>query len=97
MSAMVEELSIMNNESNKKHEAYLKVRERANQYHKKAQEMRQKIMAMKREKTAPEREAREEIKRSNIETRKYFENKDVLEKHKDDDLDRLKKGKKIEL
>jgi len=97
MSAMVEELSIMNNESDKKHEGYLKVRERADHYHKKAQEMRQKIITMKREKTAPEREARAEIKKSNIETQKYFEDKKVIEKHKDEDLDKLKKGRKIEL
>ena len=97
MSALVEELSMMNNESDKKHQAFLKVRQRADHYHQKAQEMRQKIMAIKREKRADEREAKKEVRAHSREVQKYFEDKEALTKHKDDELDKLKKGKKIEL
>jgi phosphoserine phosphatase len=97
IKGLIDELTSMHNESNKKHELHLKLRARADEYHLKAQEMRTKVIAMKREKNADEHEGRQVIKQSNAETRQFFSNKSTEEKIKDDALEKLKKGGKIEL
>ena len=97
MKSLIDELSAMHNESNKKHELHLKLRARADEYHQKAQDMRTKVIAMKREKNADEHEGRLVVKQSNAETRQFFSNKNSEEKIKDDALEKLKKGGKIEL
>ena len=97
MKGLIDELSAMHNESNKKHELHLKLRARADEFHQKAQEMRTKVIAMKREKNADEHEGRMVIKQTNAETRQFFSDKSSEEKIKDDALEKLKKGGKIEL
>ena len=97
MKNLIDEITSMHNESNKKHELHIKLKERAQEFHDKAQEMRQKVIAMKREKNADEHEGRQVIKQSNIETRQFFSNKTSEEKIKDEALEKLKKGGKIEL
>jgi uncharacterized coiled-coil DUF342 family protein len=97
MKSLIDELTMMHNESNKKHELHLKLRAKADEYHQKAQEMRTKVIAMKREKNADEHEGRQAIKQANAETRQFFSDKNSEEKIKDDALEKLKKGGKIEL
>jgi uncharacterized coiled-coil DUF342 family protein len=97
MKGLVDELTSMHNEANKKHDLHLKLRARADEVHLKAQEMRQKVMSMKREQNADEREGRQVIKQSNVETRQFFSDRSTEEKIKDDALEKLKKGGKIEL
>lgn len=97
MKSLVDELTSMHNEANKKHELHIKLRARADEYHLKAQEMQQKVIVMKREQNSDEREGRQVIKQSNVETRKFFSDKQTEEKIKDEALEKLKKGGKIEL
>lgn len=97
MKSLVDELTSMHNEANKKHELHIKLRARADEYHLKAQEMQQKVIVMKREQNSDEREGRQVIKQSNVETRKFFSDKQTEEKIKDEAFEKLKKGGKIEL
>ncbi|MCK4366790.1 MAG: hypothetical protein KAW84_02445 [Thermoplasmata archaeon] len=90
----IKEISHLIAESDKKHQEFLKVREKADYYHNRAQEMRQKILSIRKEKRKEMAEARKEIRDQNIAARKAL----FDEKKLDEDAERaletlLKKGK----
>jgi len=94
---LVKEMSVSIAEANKKHEEYIKFKKEADATHKKAYEMKSKIMAIKGERRKRIREAKESIKDQNIRARKSVMDEKKLEEHADKSVEELKKGKKIKL
>ena len=94
----IDEISILHNEANKKHELYLKLREKANSYHMKAVEMRQKILALRKEKRLEYQEAKKLMEELKKNVRKELEDEEALQKKREEEFRRLlEKGGKMEL
>jgi len=92
--AMVLEIGSIAGEANRKHQKFLKTREKANEFHAKAQEMKGKVVSVKRERMEERRAERAVIQEYNKEA------KDMIKARSKDDfadkaLDKLKKGGKI--
>jgi len=94
---LVKEMSVSIAEANKKHEEYIKFKKEADATHKKAYEMKSKIMTIKGERRKRRIEAKKAIKDQNIRARKSVMDKEKLEEHADKSVEELKKGKKIKL
>ncbi len=92
---LVKEVSHLIAESNKKHEQFLKIRERADHYHRRAVEMREKILGIRREQQAERREARKFIKDQR--RRRADAEAARAESVADEALDKLLKKGKVEL
>jgi phosphoserine phosphatase len=92
---LVKEVSHLIAAADKKHEEFLKIRERADHYHRRAMEMREKILSIRRERVAEKREARAFIR----DRRKKFKKEEMVreEEKVDEALETLKKGRKITL
>jgi uncharacterized coiled-coil DUF342 family protein len=97
ITLIIKSVSHLVAEANKNHEAYVKLKERADAYHQKAVEMREKLMAMRNEKRDEIREARKRIKEQNIEVKKALYDKGKREKAADDALEILLKKGKVEI
>ena len=81
-------------ESNKNHDNYVKLKERADVFHQKADEMRGKLMALRNVKRDEIRESRQLIKDQNKSARTALNDEKKLDRAADDALQqRLKKGK----
>jgi hypothetical protein len=65
----VEEVSTLISEANKKHEQYLKIKEKADDLHKTAIEMLSKIIAIKKERREQYQQRKDLIKQQNIKAR----------------------------
>jgi len=91
----VEEISTLISEANKKHGQCLKIKEKADDLHKKAIEMLSKIIAVKKERREQYQERKELIKQQNIKAQEAI-TKDA-EKVLDENLEKLKKNGKISL
>jgi hypothetical protein len=91
------EVSVLINEANKKHEKYLKIRERANNFHIKAMEMRAKVLEMKKAKRNEIEEAKKVIRDQNIAVRKALDDEDELEKAAKASVEKLLKEGKVEM
>jgi uncharacterized coiled-coil DUF342 family protein len=92
--AMVHEIASIAAEANKKHQKFLKAREKANEFHAKAQEMKGKVVSVKRERMEERRAERAVIQEYNKEAKdklKSSSKEDYTEKA----LEKLKKGGKI--
>lgn len=94
---LLEELPHLHSEANKKHKLFLEYREKADGFHLKSVEMREKLMAMKKERTSDMREARAIIKEHNIAVRKTLTDSAAVEKKREEDLQELLKRGKIRL
>ncbi|MDD4307579.1 MAG: hypothetical protein PHU53_02080 [Thermoplasmata archaeon] len=84
-------------ESNKNHEAYVNLKKRADEYHQKANEMRDKIMAVRNIKRDEIRESRQLISQQNKSVRMALNDEKKLEAAADDALETLLKKGKIEI
>lgn len=84
-------------EANKNHENYVKIKERADSYHKKATEMREKLMAMKNIKRDEIKKSRQLIKEQNKSVRNALADEKKLDKAADDALEKLFKKGKVEI
>jgi uncharacterized coiled-coil DUF342 family protein len=93
----VTEIAASIGESNKKHKKYIELREEAQSYHEKAQEMLSKIMSVKNERRQRWKEAKDILKNQNLKAKNILLNKDKLDEIADGSVDELKKGKKITL
>ncbi len=93
----VQEISVSINESNKKHEQYIEVRNEAQNYHNKATDMKSKVLSIKQERRHRYKEAKSIIKEQNVKARNLTADKKKLDKHAEDSVDELKKGRKITL
>jgi uncharacterized coiled-coil DUF342 family protein len=94
---LVKEIATLINESNKKHKEYLEMRTEAQDNHDKANEMRSKIVSIKKERRSRIFEDKEILRQQNLQARKSVLDKDKLEKVADESVDELKKGRKISL
>lgn len=97
ITLIVKSVSHLVAEANKNHEAYVKLKERADAYHQKAVEMREKLMAMRNLKRDEVREARKRIKEQNIAVKSALYDEKKREKAADDALDTLLKKGKVEI
>jgi len=84
-------------ESQKNHESYLKMREKADEQHQKATEMREKLMAMRNVKRDEIREARQQLKEQNRAVRDALYDKKKLDKAAEEALETLLKKGKVEI
>ena len=94
---LVQELSVVINEANKKHEQYVEVRNEAQNIHNKAFEMKSKIIAIKGERRKLREDAKKAIIEQNIRARKAVMDEKTLDEIADKSVDALKKGEKITL
>ena len=97
VTTITKSLSHLTSESNKNHEGFLAVKEKANHYHEKAQEMREKLMAIRNEKRDEVREGRKAIKDHNVSVKKALGDKKSQDKAADDALQQLLKKGKVEI
>jgi uncharacterized coiled-coil DUF342 family protein len=84
-------------EANKKHAEFLKINERSNHFHKRAMEMRGKILSIRRERKEVITEARKVVDDINLGVKQKFEDEDVLDQAADDAIKKLKSKGKINL
>ena len=84
-------------EANKKHEEFLDVRTRADEFHKKAMEMREKVLTIRNEKREEIREARNLIRQQNLTVRKELLDDRKLDKAAEEALQVLLKKGRVEM
>jgi uncharacterized coiled-coil DUF342 family protein len=92
--ALVHEVAALAAEANRKHQKFLKVKEKADEFHRKAQEMREKIISFRRERIAERNAERAIIQEYNKEAKqkiKISSEEEFAEKA----LEQLKKDRKI--
>ncbi|PKK86469.1 MAG: hypothetical protein CVT48_00955 [Thermoplasmata archaeon HGW-Thermoplasmata-1] len=94
---LASDISVLISEANKKHEEYVELKARADEHHVKAQEMRAKVMEMKKEQFDERKAARQAISDVNVAARKALADESVLDNVADSALDALKKGNRISL
>lgn len=92
----IKEISHLISESNKKHEEFVKIREKADHYHQRAQEMRQKILSIKRERWDEIKQAKKTIQDQNIAARKALFDEKKLDEDAEKALETLLKKGKVE-
>ncbi len=97
LMAIVGQIDGLTTEADKKHEEYLKARERADELHKKAMEMREKVLTIRNEKRAEIREARDMIRQQNLTVRKELLDDKKLDKAAEDALQVLLKKGRVEV
>ncbi len=97
ISTSMKSLTHLTIESNKNHEGFLAMKEKANHYHEKAQEMRQKLMAIRNEKRDEARAGRKAIKDHNIQVKKTMDSDKSKDKAAKKALEELLKKGKVEI
>jgi len=97
MMKLIEECSVLHNESNKKHGQFVEFKEKADVYHQKAVDLRDKILGLKNEKRMQEREARRIIQEQNRYARDALMNPTKMEQKQEETLQLLLKKGKISL
>jgi len=97
ITLMSKSISHLISEANKNHEAYVKLKERADEYHQKANEMREKIMAVRNLKRDEIRESRQLISQQNKAVRMALNDEKKLEAAANDALETLLKKGKVEI
>ncbi len=95
--AAVRETRVLVNEANKKHEEFVACKVRADDYHTKAMELREKVMQVRGEKRAEYQARQAELQEVNQSARRNVADPRALDQLKDKALDELKKGGKITL
>lgn len=93
----VEESRVLTREANEKHQAFIESRERANEQHAKAMELREAMMGLRGERRAEYEARKNELRDYNDGVRKAVADPVTLAAKADDDLQALKKGGKISL
>ncbi len=97
ITLMSKSISHLISEANKNHETYVKLKERADEYHQKANEMREKIMAVRNLKRDEIREARMLVTQQNKAARMALNDEKKLEAAANDALETLLKKGKVEI
>jgi uncharacterized coiled-coil DUF342 family protein len=93
----VKEASLLIAEANKQHEAYIRLRERADEYHQNAQEMRTKIIAVRRSRREEAMEARRLVQEHKAAVRAALEDEEKSEEAAEKALQSLLKKGRIDL
>ncbi|HEX2066939.1 MAG TPA: hypothetical protein VHI93_09020 [Candidatus Thermoplasmatota archaeon] len=95
--AGVKEVRLLVSEANKKHAEFVAFKQKADECHHKAMELREKVMQVRGERKAEYDAQRKEIQAVNQQARRNVADPRALERIKDDALEQLKKGGKISL
>lgn len=96
-SVFVKEIAALRAGADKKHEEFLKLREQADASHNKAQEMRDKIIEIRKEKRMERTEERNAVRDVNLATRKALDDKTKKDKAADEALEMLLKKGKVQI
>lgn len=91
----VEESRVLTREANEKHKAYIEARERSNEQHAKAMELREQMITIRGERRAEYEAHKRELQDYNKGVQQAVADPKRLEEKAKDDLDALKKGGKI--
>ena len=91
------QLAALATEADKKHEEFLKIRARADEFHQKATEMRAKVLTIEDARRSEIREARNLLRQQNITVRKVLLDERKLDKAADDALQLLLKKGRVEM
>lgn len=92
--SLVNEIAHLITEANKKHKIYIKIKEKANYYHMRAVEMRNKVIIIRKEKWKEREEARKYIQAQSAVIKKTLEDEETLDKLAESAVQELfKKGK----
>ena len=83
-------------EANKNHEAYVAIKEKADGFHEKSQEMRKKLMAIRNEKRDEARAGKKLVTDHNKDVKKQMGSEEDLDAAADDALQLLLKKGKVE-
>jgi uncharacterized coiled-coil DUF342 family protein len=89
--------AILAAESDRVHELFVKVKERADHYHARAMEMRKEVITIKRSRRQERTEGRALLKEQKAVVREALEDETKLDEAVDEALATLKKGDKLEL
>jgi uncharacterized coiled-coil DUF342 family protein len=95
--AGIKEVRVLVAEANKKHAEFVAYKEKADESHNKAMEMREKVMAVREAKKAEYDAARKEIRDVNQSARRNVADPKAIDQYKEKALEELKKGGKITL
>jgi uncharacterized coiled-coil DUF342 family protein len=93
----MESLALLVAEANRVHDAFMAVKEKADHYHRRAVEMRQKIVSIKRSRRQEYEEARRILQEHKEEVRKVLDDEEAVERAIDDAIAILKKKGRLEL
>ncbi len=97
MNTKMNEISVIINEANRKHQEFLGKRDEADKSHHEAMEMRTLILERRKEKRETFLEGKRAISEQNVNTRKMLFDKDANEREADKQLQELLKRGKINL
>lgn len=95
--AAVKETRVLVNEANAKHAEFVACKTKADEYHTKGMELREKVMQVRGEKKAEFDARRKEVQEVNQVARRNVADPRAIERAQDSALDQLKKGGKIQL
>jgi len=84
-------------EANKKHEEFIKIREKADNFHKRAQEMRRTVLKTREDERRERREAKDLIKKQSQTVRKALLDEKKLDEAAEESLKELMKKGKVEM
>ncbi|MCA1819107.1 MAG: hypothetical protein LC620_03500 [Halobacteriales archaeon] len=93
----VREIRVLVSEANKKHAEFVAMKQKADESHNKAMELREKVMAVRNERKAEFDARRKEVQEVNQSARRNVADPRALDRLKDQALEELKKGGKISL
>ena len=95
--ALLNQIDALITEADKKHEEFLKIRTRADEFHQKAVEMREKVLTIRNTQRSEIREARNLIRQQNVSVRKALLDEKKLDQAADDALQLLLKKGRVEM
>ena len=95
--AAVKETRVLVNEANAKHAEFVACKTKADEYHTKGMELRDKVMQVRGEKKAEFDARRKEVQEVNTVARRNVADPRAIERAQDSALEQLKKGGKIQL
>lgn len=93
----VKEVRLLVSESNRKHQEFVAYKAKADDYHNRAMELREKVMAVRDERKAEYDARKKEVTDYNRQVHRNVMDEKAIEKAKDREFEALKKGGKISL
>ncbi len=93
----IDALSLLIAEGNKVHETFLSVKEKADHYHQRAMEMREKILSIKRSRREEYKESMKALRDHKEAVRTALEDEEAVEKAVEEAISHLRKEGKLEL
>src|SRR3972149_4801531 len=97
IDAMGPQLSALSTEADKKHAEFLKIRDRADEYHQKAVDMRKTVLATREAQRSEIREVRDLVRKQNLQVRRTLLDDEKRESAADDALRALLSKGRVEI